>query len=96
VGTFRGLRGGKGGYGAVVFGSKGIGPSGTYGGYEPLLVEIAKFFQTGKPPVTAAETLEILAFMEAADESKRQNGALVTIESVMEKAKTANAARTAR
>ena len=46
-----------------------------YGGYEPLLVEIAKFFQTGKPPVSAEETLEILAFMEAADESKRQNGA---------------------
>jgi predicted dehydrogenase len=96
VGTFRGLRGGKTGYGAVVFGSKGIGPSGSYGGYEPLLVEIARFFQTGKPPVAAEETLEILAFMEAADESKRENGALVTIESVMDKAKATNAARTAR
>jgi predicted dehydrogenase len=53
VGTFRGLRGGKSGYGAVVFGSKAIGPSGTYGGYEPLLVEIAKFFQTGKPRMPA-------------------------------------------
>ena len=41
-------------------------------GYEPLLVEICKFFRTGKPPVTAEETLEIFAFMEAADESKRQ------------------------
>jgi Oxidoreductase family, NAD-binding Rossmann fold len=95
VGTFRGLRGGKTGYGATVFGTKGIGPSGSYGGYEPMLLEIAKFFQTGRPPVAAAETLEILAFMEAADESKRQNGALVTIESMMEKAKASNAARSA-
>ncbi len=89
VGTFRGLRGGKPGYGAVVFGSKGNGPSGSYGGYEPLLVEIGKFLLTRKPPVAAAETLEILAFMEAADESKRQNGAAVTLESVMAKAKAA-------
>lgn len=89
VGTFRGLRGGKPSYGAVVFGSKGNGPSGSYGGYEPLLVEIGKFLQTGKPPVSAAETIEILAFMEAADESKRQNGAAVTLESAMAKAKAA-------
>lgn len=93
VGTFRGLRGGKTGYGATVFGSKGIGPSGSYGGYEPLLLEVAKFFQTGQPPVPAAETLELLAFMEAADESKRQGGCPVTIESVMAKAKAANAGR---
>ena len=32
-------------------------------------------------------TLEILAFMEAADESKRQDGKPVTLASVMEKAK---------
>ena len=50
------------------------------------MVEIVKFFKTGKPPVTAEETLEILAFMEAADESKRQGGAPVSLESVMKKA----------
>ena len=49
-------------------------PRGGYGGYEPLVVEIVKFFKTGKPPVSAEETLEIFAFMEAADESKRQGG----------------------
>jgi hypothetical protein len=88
VGTFRGLRTkGVHDYGAVVFGTKGIVPSMGYGGYEPLLVEIAKFFKTGKPPVTPEQTLEILAFMEAADESKAQGGKSVTIESVMEKAK---------
>jgi predicted dehydrogenase len=89
VGTFRGLRGGKTGYGAVVFGSKGNGPSGGYGGYEPLLVEVGKFFESGRPPVTPEETIEILAFMEAADESKLQNGASVTLESVMARAQSA-------
>jgi hypothetical protein len=87
VGTFRGLRDGASGYGATVFGSQGIAPSGGYDGYEPLVVEIVKFFKTGKPPVSAEETLEIYAFMEAADESKRQGGAPVTIESVMAKAR---------
>jgi hypothetical protein len=53
-----------------------------------LVVEIVKFFKTGKPPVSAEETLEIYALMEAADESKRQGGKPITIESVLAKAKT--------
>jgi hypothetical protein len=90
VGTFRGIRAGKSDYGALVFGSKAIMPSGGYAGYQPLVVEIAKFFQTGRPPVNADETLEIYAFMEAADESKRQGGAQVKLTSVMEKAHAAS------
>ena len=93
VGTFRGLRQGASDYGATVFGTKGIAPSGGYAGYQPLVVEICKFFRTGKPPVSAEETIEIFAFMEAADESKRQGGKPVTIESVMAKAKAELAAR---
>jgi hypothetical protein len=38
-------------------------------------------------PVSPEETLEIYAFMEAADESKRQAGKEVTLASVMQKAK---------
>jgi predicted dehydrogenase len=91
VGTFRGLRDGAAGYGATVFGSKGIVQSGGYDGYQPMVVEIVKFFKTGKPPVSAQETLEIYAFMEAADESKRQGGAPVTLESVLAKARQAAA-----
>jgi hypothetical protein len=86
VATFRGIRSGKTDYGAVVFGTKGIVPAGKYVGYEPLVVEIARFFKTGKPPVSAAETIELYAFMEAADESRRQDGRPVTIESVMQTA----------
>ena len=80
------FREGKGYVGTAV-GEKGEAPVGSYDGYDPLLFEIIKFARTGKPPVSEAETLEIYAFMEAADESKRQNGASVTLESVFTKAK---------
>jgi len=86
VGTFRGMRRGASGYGGSAFGEKGIAPVGAFDGYRPLLVAIVDFFRTGASPVTAEETLEIYAFMEAADESKRQGGAPVTIRAVMEKA----------
>lgn len=84
---------GKKGYGAEIVGTKGSGTIGKYDGYRPLLVEIVKFFRTGKPPVAAEETLEILAFMEAADESKLQGGKPVTIESIMKRAADRNAQR---
>ena len=88
VATFRGIRGGKSGYGAMVFGDKGITPVESGGGtYKPLVVEIAKFFRTGVAPVAAEETIEMFAFMEAADESKRQGGAPVTLEAVLAKAR---------
>lgn len=87
IGTFRGIRDGARGYGSTVFGTKGIVPGGGFEGYEPLIEEIVKFFKTGKPPVTEEETLEIFAFMEAADESKRQGGCPVTLQSVMDKAR---------
>ena len=76
----------KEGYGATVEGAEKSGEVGDYEGYAPLVTEIAKFFKTGKPPVSAEETLEIMAFMEAADESKRRGGAPVSIESVMKRA----------
>lgn len=75
------------GYEGKAVGEKGEAPVGSYDGYEPLLFEVLKFAHTGKPPVSDAETLEIYAFMEAADESKRQNGASITLESVMNKAR---------
>jgi Oxidoreductase family, NAD-binding Rossmann fold len=86
VGTFRGIRRGKADYGVLAFGMKGVALGEGSGGYDPLLVEIGKFFRTGKPPVSAKETLEIFAFMEAADESKRRGGATVTLESVLVRA----------
>lgn len=87
IGTFRGLRTGKTGYGGTVFGGKEIRILGPYGGYNSLLIEIARFFNTGIPPVEPDETLEILAFMEAADESRRKGGITVSLEEMMLRAK---------
>ena len=87
IGSFRGTRKGLHGYGATVFGAKGIVQAGKFECYEPLIVEIVKFFKTGTPPVSAETTIEIMAFMEAADESKRQGGCPVTLQSVLEKAR---------
>jgi len=84
---------GKKGYGAEVVGNKESGTAGTFEGYEPLVVEIAKFFRSGQPPVTAEETIEIFAFMEAADESKRLDGKPVRIADIIERAKSQNARR---
>lgn len=86
IGTFRGIRKGASGYGGFAFGEKTTSPVGQYDGYAPLVQEIATFFRTGQPPVSARDTIAIYAFMEAADESKRQNFAPVQISDVMSKA----------
>ena len=87
IGTFRGLRSGKTGYGGIVFGDKDILAINPAKGYRPLLVKIVEFFQTGKPPVTPEETIEIYAFMAAAEESTRNKGIAVSLESTLEKAR---------
>src|SRR5512141_1226891 len=51
-------------------GDKGEAPAGSHDGYEPLVAAIMKFFQSGVAPVKPEETIEIFAFMDAADESK--------------------------
>lgn len=90
IGTFRGVRYKKLGYGGSVYGDKSIETLDGAGGYNPLLVEVVKFFQSGEAPVKPEETIEMFAFMEAADESKRQGGKVITLESVMEKAKASS------
>jgi hypothetical protein len=86
VGTFRGLRAGRTGYGGNAFGQRGIKSLGDSLGYEPLIKEIVKYFQTKVSPVSPEETLEIFTFMEAADESKRRNGASVSMAETRQKA----------
>jgi Oxidoreductase family, NAD-binding Rossmann fold len=65
-------------YGAVIFrGRESVvshPKSGDAADYRALVSEIVKFFQSGKPPVSNAETLEIFAFMDAAQRSKEQGG----------------------
>lgn len=93
LGTFRGILQGAAGFGANVFCEKGIANVNKFEGYEPLLAEIVKFFKTGTPPTTVEQTLELYAFMEAADESLRQGGAAVSIAGVLAKAQQAADAR---
>ncbi|HEY7117906.1 MAG TPA: Gfo/Idh/MocA family oxidoreductase, partial [Tepidisphaeraceae bacterium] len=85
IGTFRGIRAGKADYGVVAFGKKGVAAQLGFEGYKPLVEEIGRFFKTAKPPIAAEETIELMAFMEAADESKRQGGKAVAIEDVLAK-----------
>jgi len=75
LGTVRALRP-YGTYGAVVFRKDGvrISPVKPHTDYEGLVREIVKFFETGKPPVPNAETLEIIEFMDAAQRSKEAGG----------------------
>lgn len=79
--TVRGTRAGKQDYGVVAFGEKATlattPPMKV--DYRNLLVEIIKFFQTGTPPIAPEETLEMMAFMEAADLSKARGGAPVLL-----------------
>lgn len=87
IGTFRGTRTGKHTYGGTAFGEKGDSVLGPFGGYNQLLDEIIKFFQTGQAPVKPEDTLEICAFMEAADESRRKKGASVNLDKIWGRAR---------
>src|SRR5439155_12300413 len=64
---------------------KGEAPAGSFDGYMPLVAAIMKFFETGVAPVKPEETIEIIAFMEAADVSKSQGGAAVKIRDIIKK-----------
>ncbi len=87
IGTYRGIRTGKSGYGGTIFGDKGISEVGNYPGYGPLVGEIIEFFKTGKAPVPPEQTIEIFAFMSAADVSKEQGGTEVSVPELIEKAR---------
>ena len=89
VGTWSGGR--KGvfredvGFHGLARGDKGEAPAGAFDGYLPLVSAIMEFFKTGIAPVKPEETIEILAFMEAADESKAKDGAAVRLKDVLAK-----------
>ncbi|MGH9175304.1 MAG: Gfo/Idh/MocA family protein, partial [Vicinamibacterales bacterium] len=92
IGTYRGFRTRMSpAYGGMAYGEKGVKPIDATrkqgGSYDGLLIEIVEFFKTGKVPVEPAETLEIYAFMSAADESKRRGGEPVSIAEIMAKAR---------
>ena len=77
IGSIRALRP-YGTYGAVAFHKNAKAQSAEYlvpeGGYPPLVREIVKFIETGTPPVPNDETIEMFAFMDAAQRSKESGG----------------------
>lgn len=89
IGSFRGTRTGQHLYGGNIFTETGATVMGQHEGYSNLLRVITRFFTTGISPVDPGETLEILAFMEAADLSKVKGGIPVKLETVFEQLTTA-------
>ncbi len=83
IGTVRAMRP-YADYGAIVFRKNPKGQSSEVAtkvdsGYAPLVREIVQFFQTGHPPVPNDETLEIFAFLDAAQRSKESGGKPIRI-----------------
>jgi predicted dehydrogenase len=95
IGTFRDLRGGKSTASVRIYGTNGMIEAKS-SGYKPLVDEIVRFFKTGDIPVSAEETIEIYAFMSAADVSKAKNGAAVSLEELIEKTRRQNEERRAQ
>jgi predicted dehydrogenase len=93
IGVVRGERGGSYAFGRAVFGPKAVltepDPSvmraipPKRSSYYGLMTAIVEFFRTRQAPVPLDETIEIMAFMEAADLSKSRDGASVELAEVM-------------
>lgn len=86
TGTFRGIRSGRGGFGGTVFTKDEIIALDPFTGYRSLVVKIVEFFKTNIPPVPVEETIEIYAFMEAAQESARLGGIRVSLDKTLKNA----------
>lgn len=83
IGVVYGIRNSKAAYKVTAFGTDKIVEQSQGGNYTPMLREVVQFFRTGKVPVPLEETIEIYAFMEAADESKRRGGVPVMLQDVL-------------
>jgi hypothetical protein len=81
LGTVRGLRAGKHGYGFVAFAEEGVRSVtvGTAVIYRELLKQVVQMFATRKSPLAPAVTVEIVAFIEAACRSANNHGTTETL-----------------
>jgi len=79
IGTVRGIRKGAANIAGTAFGENGIAPLGPFSSYNPLVERIIDFFETGIPPVSEAETIEIFNFMHAADLSRKKKGKTISL-----------------
>jgi predicted dehydrogenase len=83
IGTVRGNRTGNQQFGATLHFTKGSRSVDVYANPKPyyasLLEKVMQWFQTGKADIEMEETLELIRFIEAANES-RETGQPVTLE----------------
>ena len=81
VASIRGIRDGKADYGFTVFGDKGVATQGVSQKYiyRELLKQIVSLFTTRTLPIDLRETLEIVAFIEAAKASADAGGKSVDL-----------------
>jgi hypothetical protein len=70
-------------YGGLARGEEGEMAVGAFDGYAPMVADILRFFRSGVAPIPREETIELFAFMEAADESKRRGGEPVSISEIL-------------
>jgi predicted dehydrogenase len=84
LGVMRGFSSGLYAFSITVYGDKGVLHSEEKPeGYGALLVEIGKFFKTHVPPVDPSESLEVVAFMQAAEVSQSRGGVAVPLSEIM-------------
>jgi hypothetical protein len=86
LGTYFGTKDSKANYAITAYGSEKIAQHSVAASYDQAVREICQFFLTRKPPVSAEETIEIFAFMEAADESKQRGGEPVELAEIISRA----------
>lgn len=82
IGTIRGNRAGANNFGCTVTTNKitkSTVASGEIPYYAQLLKQIMPFYKSGKSPIDLAESLEIMAFLDAASQSRANGGKVVKI-----------------
>jgi len=85
TGIVVGLRDARGVFGVRAFGQRDSIERAGGAAYPQLLEAVIQCFRDGNPPVSPQETLEIHAFMEAADISKDQGGTSVSVPDLLRK-----------
>ena len=83
IGTVRGNRAGNDAFGALIHRRERVDlvepPSDLMPLYAALLARVLEMFRTGRPAVDPRETLEIIRFLEAANESRESGGKWIRI-----------------
>lgn len=88
LGTYRGIKTptNNDAYRFTVYGQKEINQISGFSGYAGLVREIGDFLESGKPAVDFEQTVQMFAFMEAAQESKKRQGQHVSLQWAVQRA----------